>query len=163
MWLSHFLYICLLRCEGKFYSHCLTKVPGTQWMHNVCLFNEWMKTVKIMNEDHPESCIQCQTKTGQTQSEDGGSQGQQILTGVGKTGCPGRGCLPALFTHPAQTLRPWPGDNWLAQGTSKGKASICLRALHRDPSIIAPCSQVIYVSHLPDSLSYSTCCSGGRQ
>ena len=42
------MYICLLRCEGKFYSPCLPKVPGTQWMHNACLFSERMKTEKTM-------------------------------------------------------------------------------------------------------------------
>ena len=43
----------ILWCEGKFYSHCLAKVPDTQWMNN-----EWMN-VKIINEEHPKSYIQC--------------------------------------------------------------------------------------------------------
>ena len=34
------MYICLLRCEGEFYSPCLPKVPVTQWMPKACLFNE---------------------------------------------------------------------------------------------------------------------------
>ena len=66
MCVSHSLCICLLRCEGKFYSLCLPKVPGTQWMPNACLFSEWMKTVKIMNEKHPESCIWWGTNNGST-------------------------------------------------------------------------------------------------
>ena len=47
---------------------------------------------------------------GQSQSEDGDSQGQQILIAVGERGSSGRGCLPALLLQPAQTLRPWPGN-----------------------------------------------------
>ena len=48
--------------------------------------------------------------TGRTQSEDGDSQGQQILIAGGERGSSGRGYLPALVLQPAQTLRPWPGN-----------------------------------------------------
>ena len=48
--------------------------------------------------------------TGHAQSEDGDSQGQQILIVGGERGSSGRGCLPALLLRPAQTLRPWPGN-----------------------------------------------------
>ena len=47
---------------------------------------------------------------GQTQSEDGDSQGQQILIVGGNRGSSGRRCLPALLLQPAQTLRLWPGN-----------------------------------------------------
>ena len=63
MCVSHFLCICLT-CAGKFYSHYLPKVPGTQWMPKTYLFSEWMKTVKIMNEKHPDSCIWWGTNKG---------------------------------------------------------------------------------------------------
>ena len=71
-WHTHIVCVCqffcifLLRCEGEFYSYCLPKVPGTQWMPNACLFGEWMKTVKIMNEKHPEGCIWWGTNNGST-------------------------------------------------------------------------------------------------
>ena len=64
MCVSHFLCICLLRCEGEFYSHCLPKVPGTQWTPKACLFGEWMKTVRITNEKYSGSCIWCGTNNG---------------------------------------------------------------------------------------------------
>ena len=48
--------------------------------------------------------------TGGTQSEDGDSQGQEILIVGGERGSSGRGCLPALLLLPAQTLRPRPGS-----------------------------------------------------
>ena len=48
--------------------------------------------------------------TGQSQSEDGDSRGQQILIVVGERGASGRECLPALLLQPAQILRPWPGN-----------------------------------------------------
>ena len=45
---DHFMYICLLRCEGEFYSPCLPKLPDTEWTPNACLFNERMKTEKTV-------------------------------------------------------------------------------------------------------------------
>ena len=74
--------------------------------------------------------------TGQSQSEDGGSRGQLILIVVGERGSSGRGCLPALLLQPAQTLRPWPGNTWLAHRNSKGQVSFCLRVSHRILSIM---------------------------
>ena len=47
---------------------------------------------------------------GGTQSEDGDSQGQQILIVERERGSSGRGCFPSLLLQPAQTLRPWPGN-----------------------------------------------------
>ena len=64
MCVSHFLCICLLRYGGTFHSHYLPKVPGTQWMPKACLFSEWMKTVRIMNEKHPDSYIWWGTNKG---------------------------------------------------------------------------------------------------
>ena len=136
MYVSHFLCSYLLRCESMFNSHCLPKVPGRQWMPKAYLFSEWMKTVKIMNEKHSESCILWRTIMGQSQSEDGDSWGQQILIVVGERGSSGRWCLPALFLQPAQTLRPWPGNTWLAHRNSKGRVSFCLRVSHRILSIM---------------------------
>ena len=109
----HFLHICLLRCEGKFYSHRVPKVPGTQWMHNACLWNERKKTVKIMNGDHPQRYIWCLTDNGSNKQWRWRFLRQQILIGVGETGCPGRGCLWAAPPPWAQTLRPWPANTWL--------------------------------------------------
>ena len=123
MCVSHFLYICLFRCSDKFYFHCHPKVPGTEWMPKACLFSEWMKTVKIMNEKQWESCVWWGTITGQSQSEDGDSRGQQILTVVGERDSSGRGCLPALLLQPAQILRPWPGNTWLAHTNSKDRSA----------------------------------------
>ena len=159
-----FLCICLLRCEGEFYSHCLPKVPGTQWMHNSCLFNKWMKTVKIMRNIQ-RAVSSGEHIMGRTQSEDGESQGQQILIVGGERGSSGRGCLPALLLQPAQTLRPWPGNIWLAHGNSKGRVSFCWSISHRILSVIASCPQVTPGSHLSDSLSYRLCptlCPGMR-
>ena len=56
--------MCLLRFEGEFHSHCLPKVSGTQWMPKACLFHESIKTVRIMNEKYPESCIWWGTNNG---------------------------------------------------------------------------------------------------
>ena len=157
-----FLCICFLRCEGEFYSHCLPKAPGTQWMPNVCLFNEWMKTVKIMRNIQT-AVSGGEEIIGQTQSEDGDSQGQQTLIVGGEGGFSGRGCLPALFLQPAQTLRLLPGNIWLAHGNSKGHVSFCLKVSHRILSVIASCPKVTPGSHLSESPSYSPCptlCSG---
>ena len=71
------MYICLLRCEGEFYSPCLPKVPGTQWTPNAFLFNERMKTEKIRNLQKAVS--DGGQITGHTQSEDSDSQGQQMF------------------------------------------------------------------------------------
>ena len=73
---------------------------------------------------------------GQSQSEDRELQGQQILIVVGERGSSGRGCVPALLLQPAQTLRLWPGNIWLAHRNSKGRISFCLRVSHRILSII---------------------------
>ena len=74
--------------------------------------------------------------TGQSQSEDRELQGQQILIVVGERGSSGRGCLPALLLQPAQTLRPWPGNTWLAHRNSKGQVNFCLRVSHKILSIM---------------------------
>ena len=103
------MYIHLLRCEGEFYSPCLPKVPGTQWMPNASLFNERMKTEKIIRNIQG-AVSDGEQITGLKQSEDGDSQGKQILIVGGERGSSGRGCLPALLLLPAQTLRPRPGS-----------------------------------------------------
>ena len=69
--------------------------------------------------------------TGQSQSEDRDSRGQLILIVVGERGSSGRGCLPALLLQPAQTLRPWTGNTWLAHRNCKGWVSFCLRISYR--------------------------------
>ena len=66
------MYICLLRCEGEFYSPGLPKVPGTQWTPTACLFNKGMKTEKIIRNtqraiSHGEQITKWR---GHTQSED---------------------------------------------------------------------------------------------
>ena len=128
------MYICLLRCEGEFYSPCLPKVPGTQWMPNACLFNKWMKTEKTRNIQRAVSCGE--QITGHTQSEDGDSQRQQTLIVAGERSFSGRGCLSALLLQPAQTLKPWPWNTWLAHRNSKGQVSFSLRVSHRILSIM---------------------------
>ena len=135
MCMSQFLCICLLRHEGKFYSHCLSKVPGTQWMPKACLFSEWKNTEKtIRNTQRAVSCGE--QITGQSKSEAGDSQGQQILIVVGETGSSGRWCLPALLLQPVQTLSPWPGNIWLAHRNSKGQVTFFLWVSHRILSIM---------------------------
>ena len=72
------MYICLLRCEGEFYSPGLPKVPGTQWTPTACLFNKGMKTEKTMR--NIERAVSAEEQiTGLTQSEGGDSQAQQIF------------------------------------------------------------------------------------
>ena len=68
-----------------------------------------MKTVKIMRNIQT-AVSGGEEIIGQTQSEDGDSQGQQTLIVGGEGGFSGRGCLPALFLQPAQTLRLLPGN-----------------------------------------------------
>ena len=68
------MYICLLRCEGEFYSPCLPKVPGTQWTLNACLFNERKKTKKIIRNIQ-RAASDGEQITGLTQGEDGDLQG----------------------------------------------------------------------------------------
>jgi len=129
------MYICLLRCEGEFYSPCLPKVPGTQWIPNVYLFNEWMKTEKTIRNIKRALCDGEQI-TGHTKSEYGDSQGQHILRVGGERGSSGKGCLPVLLLQPAQTLRPWLGNTWLALRNSEGQISFCWRVLHRILSVM---------------------------
>lgn len=129
------MYICLLRCEGEYYSPCLPKGPGTQWMLNACLFNEWIKTWKTIRNLQRAVSGGVQI-TGRTQSEGGDLQGQQILIIGGERGSYGRGCLQALLLQQAQTLRPWPWNKWLAHRNSKGQVSFCLRVSHRILSIM---------------------------
>jgi len=68
-----------------------------------------MKTEKIIRNMH-RAVSDGEQILGHTWSEDGDSQGQQILIVGGERGSFGRGCLPALLLQPAQTLRPWPGN-----------------------------------------------------
>ena len=84
-------------------------MPGTQWTPNASLFNERMKTEKIIRNIQG-AVSDGEQITGLKQSEDGDSQGQQILIAGGERGSSGRACLPALHLQPAQTLRPWPGN-----------------------------------------------------
>jgi len=74
--------------------------------------------------------------TGQLQSEDRDSLGQQILIVIGERGSSGRRCLPALVLQPAQTLRLWLGNTWLVHRNSKRRVSFCLRVSHRILSIM---------------------------
>ena len=73
---------------------------------------------------------------GQSQSEGGNLRGHQILIVVGERGSSGRGYLPALLLQPAQMLRSWPGNTWLAHRNSKGQVNFCLRVSHRILSIM---------------------------
>ena len=68
-----------------------------------------MKTVKIMR-NMQRAVSGGEQIMGRTQSEDGDSQGQQILIVERERGSSGRGHLPSLLLQPAQTLRPWPGN-----------------------------------------------------
>ena len=144
-----FLCIFLLRCEGEFYSHCLPKVPGTQWMHNACLFSEWMKTVKTMNEKHPESCIWWGTNNQPTTGWGWRFTGQEILIVVGESGSSGRGRLPALLLQPARTLRLWPGNTWLVQETLKDRSAFVwgyhTESYHLLPLVLRPLLDPIFM------------------
>ena len=103
-------------------------------MNAQCLSVQWVNKDWEINKKHPESCMWWGIM-GCTQSEDGDLQGQQILL-VGERGSSGRGYLPALLLQPAQTLRPWPGNTWLAHRNTKGQVSFCLRVSHRILSIM---------------------------
>ena len=104
-------------------------------MPNTFLFNDWMKTEKTIR-NLQRALSGGEQIMGHTQSEDGDSQGQQILIVGGESGSSGIGCLPALLLQPAQTLRPWPGNIWLAHRNSKGQVSFSLRVSHRILSIM---------------------------
>ena len=68
-----------------------------------------MKTEKIIR-NMQRAVSDGEPIPGHTQSEDGDSQGWQILIVGGERGSSGTGCLPALLLQPVQTLSPWPGN-----------------------------------------------------
>ena len=105
-------------------------------MDTQCLSFQWVNEDWENNKKPPESCIWWGTNNRSQQSEDGDSQGQQILIVGWERGSSGIVCLPALLLQPAQTLRPWPGNTWLAHRNSKGQVSFCLRVSHRILSIM---------------------------
>ena len=100
----------------------LFSLPSALWVSSVCLFNEWMKTVKIMR-NMQRAVSGGEQIMGRTQSEDGDSWGQQILIVMWERGSSGRGHLPSLLLQPAQTLRPWPGNTWVAQRNSNERSA----------------------------------------
>ena len=150
-----FLCICLLRCEGEFYSHCLPKVRDTQWMPNVCLFNEWMKTEN--NEKHPESCIWWGTNIGSN------TKWRWRFAGAADSHSGGRDRLlwqkVSLSTAPTTSSNPETLARKYMTSLQKlqGHVSFFQSVSHRILSVIAPCPQVTPESHLSDSLSYSPC------
>ena len=152
MWVSHFLYICLLRCEGKFYSHCLPKVPGTQWIHNVSVLNEWMKTVKIMNENHPESCIWWGTNNGST------TEWRWRFTVAAESHNRGREGLLWERVSPSTAPTTSSDTETLARKymTSPQKlqrtGQLLFEGITQNPIKYASCPQVSPGSHLPNSL-----------
>ena len=148
----HFFCICLLRCEGKFYSHCLPKVPGTQWMPNACLFGEWMKTVKIMNEKHPESCVWWGTNNGSTtewrwrfmgtaDSHNGGIEGLVCETVSPST-------APTSSSDPETLARKY----MTSPQKFQRRGQFSSEGITQNPINYASCSQVTPGFHLPDSL-----------
>ena len=152
MCVSHFLCICLLRCAGKFYSHYLPKVPGTQWMHNACLLNEWMKTVKIMNEKHSQSCIWLGTNnwsatewrwrfSGAADSQNGGREGLLWERVSPST-------APTTSSDPETVARKYMSSPQKLQRTGQ----LLSEGITQNPINYASCSQVTPGSHIPDSL-----------
>ena len=148
----HFLCICLLKCEGKFYSLCLPKVSGTQWMTNACLFSEWMKTVKIMNEKHPESCIWWGTNNGShtewrrrlTRAEDSHSRGRKGLLWEMVSAS----TAPTTRSDPETLTRKYMTSPQKLQRTGQ----LLSEGITQNPINYASCPQVTPGSHIPDSL-----------
>ena len=126
---------------GQSYFLCIPRVQLCLWMNE--LIHE------KMNEENPDTYIWCLTNNGSAHTVKMEVPWSSRFSWGGGDRLPWERVSPALLTHPAQTLMPWPGDIWVAQGTSKGQVSICLRILHRISSIIAPCSQAVPRSHLP--------------
>ena len=152
MCVSHFLCICLLRCEGKFYSQCLLKVPETQWMPKACLFSEWMKTVNIMNEKHPESCIVSGTNNGSiaewrwrftraADSHTGGREGLLLERMSAST-------APTTSSDPETLARKYMTSPQKLQRTGQ----LLSEGITQYPINYVSCPQVTPGSHLPDSL-----------
>ena len=152
MCVCHFLCICLLKCEGKFYSLCLPKVSGTQWMTNACLFSEWMKTVKIMNEKHPESCIWWGTNNGSTtewrcrftrtaDSHNGGREGllwERVFPSTARI----------ITSYPESLARKYMTSPQKLQRTGQ----LLSEGITQNPVYYASFPPVTPGSHLPDSL-----------
>ena len=152
MCVSHSLCICLLRCEGKFYSRCLPKVPGTQWMSKACLFTEKMKTVKIMNEKHPESCIWLGTNNRSTtewwwrftraaDSHSGGREGLLLERVSAST-------APTTSSDAESLARKYMTSPQKLQRTGQ----LLSEGITQYPINYVSCPQVTPGSHLPDSL-----------
>ena len=128
--------MCLLRFEGEFHSHCLPKVSGTQWMPKACLFHESIKTVRIMNEKYPESCIWWGTNNGSiaewrwrfvraVDSHSGGREGllwERVSASTAPTTSSDPQSLAWKYMTSSQTLQKWVG--------------FCLRVSHRILSIM---------------------------
>ena len=152
MCVSHSLFICLLRWEGEFYSHCLPKVPGTQWMPKACLFSEWMKTVWIINKKHPESYILWGTNNRSiaewrwrfaraTDSHSGRREGllwERVSASTAPTTSSDPETLARKYMTSPQKLQK------IGQLLSEG--------ITQNPLNYASCPQVTPGSHLPDSL-----------
>ena len=148
----HFLCICLLGCEGEFYFHCLPKVPGTQWVPNACLFSEWMKNVKIMNEKHPESCIWLGTNNRSTtewwwrftraaDSHSGGREGLLLERVSAST-------APTTSSDPETLARKYMTSPQKLQRTGQ----LLSEGITQNPINYASCLQVTPGSYLPDPL-----------
>ena len=144
------MYICLLRCEGQFYSPCLPKVPSTQWMPKARLSNERMKTEKtIRNLERAVSGGE--QITGHTQSEDADSQGQQILI-VGREGLlwvrVSSSTSPTTSSDPETLTTKYMTSPQKLQRTGQHLSV----GITQNPINYASCPQVTPGSHLPDSL-----------
>ena len=152
MCVSHFLCICLLRCEGDFHSHCLPKESGTQWMPKACLFGEWMKTVRITNEKYPESCIWWGTNNGSiaewrwrfmraVDSHSGGREGffwERVSAST----------APTTSSDPQSLARKYMTSPQAHQRTGQ----LLSEGITQNPINYTSCPQVTPGSHLPDSL-----------
>ena len=152
MCVCHFLCIYLLRCEGEFYSHCLPKVPGTQWMPNARVFSEWMKTVKIMNEKHPESCIWWGTNNRSTTEWTWRFAGAAESHSRGREGClwdrVSPSTVPTTSSDPETLVRKYMTSPQHSQRTSQ----LLSEGITQNPINYTSCPQVAPGSHIPDSL-----------
>ena len=150
MWVSHFMYICLLRCEGEFYSPCLPKVPGTQWTPNACLFNERKKTKKIIRN------IQRDVSDGEQITDH--TEWRWRFSGAADSHTRRRerllwervspSTVPTTSSNPETLARKYMTSPQKLQRTDH----LLSEGITQNPISYASCPQVTPVSHLPDSL-----------
>ena len=123
-------------------------------MPNACLFGERMKTVKIINEEHPESCIWWETSNasatawswrfaGTVDSQNGGREGllwERVSPSTAPTTSSDPETLARKYMTSPQELQRT--GQLLSEGFTQNLINY------------ASCPQVTPGSHLPDFLLY---------